>query len=498
MRRSFLHGRLLKLIVFAATAAVAAGGIVRAAAQTAGQKPALRIVVIEGEDAVNIIQQKTAVAPIVEVRDRNDLPIAGVPVTFSIAGGKGAAFAGGAQQLTVTTNAAGRAAVSGLNPLSAGSYQINVTAAYQGQTAAATITQTNFATAAQAAEAGRTAGQAAQTGGAGTGTGAGAGTAAGAAGAGGAASAGGLSALAIGGIVGGAAAGGLLAVRAATGSEECVFAVTPTTLNAGATGGALTVNVTATPEDCEPNTWTATTNSSFVTVNPANGAGNGTVTITVGANPAGSATRTGSVTVAGQSISITQAAACSFTVSPTSLGPLAGTGASATVNVTVGPAGCSPTTWTASSNSGFITVSPASGNGSGTVTVTLAANPGADRSGTVTIAGQTVNVSQSRVLPPCNAQQVSGGDIPETRTIELGRTSGTFRFNWDTGGVNDRFIIRYEGQVLFDTTCRVAVNQSQTITYSGTSSQISIQVLPNCRTGNEGGDLWRFTVTCPQ
>lgn len=33
--------------------------------------PALRIVVLEGEDAVNIIQQRTAITPVVEVRDRN-------------------------------------------------------------------------------------------------------------------------------------------------------------------------------------------------------------------------------------------------------------------------------------------------------------------------------------------------------------------------------------------------------------------------------------------
>lgn len=45
-----------------------------------GQTPApaaLRIVVIEGEGAVNIIQQKTAVRPLVEIRDRNNLPVAG-------------------------------------------------------------------------------------------------------------------------------------------------------------------------------------------------------------------------------------------------------------------------------------------------------------------------------------------------------------------------------------------------------------------------------------
>lgn len=111
---------------------------------------ALRIVVINGEDAVHIIGQKTAVAPLVEVRDRNNQPVAGAIVTFTIDGGKNAAFAGGSQTLTVTTNAAGRAATSTLTPLNSGGFQIQVQAAYQGQTAAATIAQTNVLTAAQA------------------------------------------------------------------------------------------------------------------------------------------------------------------------------------------------------------------------------------------------------------------------------------------------------------------------------------------------------------
>ena len=33
------------------------------------QSPDLKIVVIKGEDAVNVIQQRTAVAPVIEVRD---------------------------------------------------------------------------------------------------------------------------------------------------------------------------------------------------------------------------------------------------------------------------------------------------------------------------------------------------------------------------------------------------------------------------------------------
>ena len=171
--------------------------------------PALRIVVLEGEGGVNIIQQKTAVRPLIEVRDRNNLPVSGASVTFTIGGsGQSAAFAGGAQTLTVTTNAAGQAAASGLNAIRSGPFQIQVQAAYQGQRATAAISQTNFATAAAAA--------AAQAG-AGAGAGGG-GTASGAAG-GAAGGGGGISATTIA-IVGAAVAGGAVAATQVAGKKE--------------------------------------------------------------------------------------------------------------------------------------------------------------------------------------------------------------------------------------------------------------------------------------
>ena len=172
----------------------------------AQQAPALRIIVLAGEGAVNIIQQQTAVRPLVEVRDRNNLPVAGATVTFSIGGGgSGAAFAGGAQTLSVTTNAVGQAAASGVNALSSGALQIQVQAAYQGQLATAAISQTNFATAAAAAQAGAA-------------TGTTTGAAGGAAGGGG-----GVSATAIG-VVGAAVAGGaLVAKQTILKSEENPF-----------------------------------------------------------------------------------------------------------------------------------------------------------------------------------------------------------------------------------------------------------------------------------
>jgi hypothetical protein len=183
-------------------------------------QPNLKIVVIAGEDAVNIIQQRTAVAPIVEVRDRNDLPVAGALVTFSIGGGN-ASFSGGLQSLTVTTDAAGRAAASTLTPTGSGMLQIDIVAAHQGETAAATVTQTNYATTADAARAGRAA------------AGAAGGTFAASGGAGG-----GLSPLAIGLLAGGAGGGAIIAARTLSrnGGDDA-----PSTYT-GTASGTMTVN----------------------------------------------------------------------------------------------------------------------------------------------------------------------------------------------------------------------------------------------------------------
>lgn len=177
--------------------------------QAPAQNAALRIVVVSGEDAVNIIQQKTAVAPVVEIRDRNNLPVAGAIVTFSVAG-QGASF-GGLSTLTVTTNAAGQAAAGGLTPTAAGAIQINATALVQGQALTATITQTNVLTAAQAVSAaGATSGASSGAGGGGAATG------------GAAAGGGGISGTTIG-IVGAAAAvggGALIATQVVGGGKR--------------------------------------------------------------------------------------------------------------------------------------------------------------------------------------------------------------------------------------------------------------------------------------
>ena len=121
--------------------------------------PKLNIVIVEGEGAINNIRQRTAREPIIQVEDENHKPIAGAAVVFSLPGqGAGGTFAGNTQSLSVVTDSQGRAVAHGFHPNSVqGQYQIHVTASNNGQSANATISQTN-ALVAGAAGAGAAAG----------------------------------------------------------------------------------------------------------------------------------------------------------------------------------------------------------------------------------------------------------------------------------------------------------------------------------------------------
>lgn len=123
----------------------------------AQQQPSkLNIVIVEGEGAINNIRQRVAREPIVQVEDENRRPVAGAAVTFLLPNqGASGAFANGARSLTVVTNDQGRAIASGFKPNNvAGKMEIRVTASHEGQTASATITQTNAAVAAAGLSAG--------------------------------------------------------------------------------------------------------------------------------------------------------------------------------------------------------------------------------------------------------------------------------------------------------------------------------------------------------
>nr|MDQ3011869.1 fibronectin type III domain-containing protein [Acidobacteriota bacterium] len=174
-----------------------------------------------------------------------------------------------------------------------------------------------------------------------------------------------------------------------TQDAPCTASINPSSKNFTSVGGNGTFNLTI-GATCS---WMATTADSWITITSATtGMGNAAFSYTVAANTGGQ--RTGIISVAGKALVISQEPACPPMISPSSQSfmPAGGNG---NINVTIG-AGC---TWQATTNNTWITInSGANGTGNGTVNFTVAANTGAERSGVITVAGQSFLVQQSS---PC-------------------------------------------------------------------------------------------------
>jgi hypothetical protein len=179
-----------------------------------------------------------------------------------------------------------------------------------------------------------------------------------------------------------------LTIRQAT--AICSYSLAPTVQSVGAAGGAGGPVSVVTSVGCG---WTAVSNAPWITVTAGqSGSGNGAVSFTVAANSGD--TRTGTLSIAGQTLTVTQvgATSCAYSVNPSAQT----VGASGGVAPAIGVATAATCTWTAQSNAPWITLlSGAVGTGNGPVTYEVAANIGSARSGTLTVAGQTVTVSQS-------------------------------------------------------------------------------------------------------
>jgi hypothetical protein len=172
----------------------------------------------------------------------------------------------------------------------------------------------------------------------------------------------------------------------------CAFTVAPLSQSFGPEGGGGQLAVSATAASC---TWTATSGVAWITLTGGTQrTGSGTVSYLV-ASHTDTSPRAGTLQVAGQPVTITQQAAapvCTYQLSPASVSVDAAGGAAST-RLQTGP-DCA---WTAASQAPWITVtsSPA-GSGPADVTLTVAVNDlSASRTGTVTIGGQLLQVTQA-------------------------------------------------------------------------------------------------------
>ena len=183
-------------------------------------------------------------------------------------------------------------------------------------------------------------------------------------------------------------AGQTFSVTQAAGIGTITFNPTSRQHGGGAETGSITVSASA--SNCA---WTAVASADWLTVTGgASGTGSGVVTYSVDANPTCTA-RAGSLTIAGQAFSVTQAAGVeTFTIDPLVSRYDAGA-TNGTVAVTASSQDCD---WSATSNDGWITITGgATGLGDGVVTYDVAANDSCNaRNGTMTVAGVTFVVTQ--------------------------------------------------------------------------------------------------------
>src|SRR6185312_14800820 len=133
-------------------------------------------------------------------------------------------------------------------------------------------------------------------------------------------------------------------------TQACIYSLGSSGQSFGDSGGPGSVALT-TGTNCA---WTATSDSAWLTVNSGSGSGTGSATVafSVAANPG--AARTGSLTIGGETFTVTQAAnACLFSVTP--LNPsVSHTAASYSLSVTATAGTCS---WAAfSNNASWLTI----------------------------------------------------------------------------------------------------------------------------------------------
>jgi glucose/arabinose dehydrogenase len=183
------------------------------------------------------------------------------------------------------------------------------------------------------------------------------------------------------------------AVSRIVSTTPCTFGINPTSQNFVAGGGTGSVAVTA-GNGCG---WTAMANASWIHVTSgASGSANGSLAYSVDANPS-SQVRSSTMTIAGQVFTVNQGGTgvtCTYSISPTRTSvPKDGSIGSVAVSA---PPGCS---WTAASNAPWISINGASsGIGNGTLVFSVApysAKP-KKRIGSLSVAGQTFTVTQTK------------------------------------------------------------------------------------------------------
>ncbi len=220
----------------------------------------------------------------------------------------------------------------------------------------------------------------------------------------------------------------------------CVWKVTPETASVGATGGDLRATLT-TEDFC---TWTLASRVAWIDVMSAlSGSGSAEISLHVDGNSG--AGRSGSVEFPSGTIRIEQQEApkpapspvpvpspapapvpCAFAVTPNKFDNVSTAASDISVDVST-TAGCA---WTATSSASWITLKSPAGTGSAKVTLSVAANTGDQRTGSVIVAGRTISVTQNAA--PCT-YSVTPGSFHVSSSAQTSQITVTTRSSCKVG-----------------------------------------------------------------
>jgi uncharacterized repeat protein (TIGR01451 family) len=227
----------------------------------------------------------------------------------------------------------------------------------------------------------------------------------------------------------------------------CGYSLNLYATNISAVAGIGSVTVSTTDGTCA---WTTATNAAWLHIlDGASGTGSGIVTYSAEENCSGSS-RVGTMTIAGQTFTVTQNAGFSLSATAARVAANAGAGA---VNVVAVNGDCS---WSAYSTASWITIlSGSNGVGDGTVQYSIATNSTAQgRVGAIQAAGRTFTITQAVNLVTLAATynglvfqanapvQATSGTLKVVlskkavgaATLSLGGKSYSFQANFDAFG----------------------------------------------------------------
>jgi uncharacterized protein (TIGR02145 family) len=117
---------------------------------------------------------------------------------------------------------------------------------------------------------------------------------------------------------------------------------------------------------------------------------------------------------------------CNYSISSSS-GSFSSSGGNKNLSVTASSTSCS---WTTSENLNWVSLSPTEGTGSRNVSISVSPNAGAERSGSIIIAGRTYRISQDEAPCTFNINPSSGTFSSGGGTKNLSLTASSPRCSW--------------------------------------------------------------------